>query len=348
MKHPPYRLLADWLASLLGPPSPDTRLTLVDGGAARGLPPHWEGVRPYLRVIGFEPDERSFNKLIRAAAPSFRYLPVALGRTKGVVTFYLTKKRSKSSVFKPDPLFFSKFPGAERLEIVREEEMLLDTLDHQLRAAGASGVDFIKLDIQGGELAALRGGAKTLSGPVFGIEVEVEFTPVYRNQPLFADVDTFLRPYGFELFDLRPYYWKRKIGLDLGNPKGQLIYADALYLRNAGHFAALLGQDADQTSPAAAAVKAIAICLLYGYHDYALEVADQCRAFFDQKEIEALVRSITSSAPAPMTGKWSRLPGSRTLAKILSYTSRLLEKPRSAREWRLVGQLGNINEFNHA
>jgi len=46
---------------------------------------------------------------------------------------------------------------------------------------------------------------------VVGIEVEVEFSELYEKQPLFNDVDNFIRDKGFELFDLRRGYWIRKV-----------------------------------------------------------------------------------------------------------------------------------------
>ena len=37
---------------------------------------------------------------------------------------------------------------------------------------------------------------------VLAVDVEVEFSPMYEDQPLFAEVDKFLR-----LFDLQPSIW---------------------------------------------------------------------------------------------------------------------------------------------
>ena len=66
---------------------------------------------------------------------------------------------------------------------------------------------------------------------MFALEIEVAFAGLYKGQPLFADVDLFLRPFGFDLIDLRPVSWKRSVGATVGNSKGQLMYADALYFR---------------------------------------------------------------------------------------------------------------------
>jgi Methyltransferase FkbM domain len=64
-----------------------------------------------------------------------------------------------------------------------------------------SRIDFIKLDTQGSELEILQGGVRALAG-VRCVEVEVEFNPIYRGQPLFYEVDAFMRGQGFVLWKL--------------------------------------------------------------------------------------------------------------------------------------------------
>ena len=66
--------------------------------------------------------------------------------------------------------------------------------------------DFVKLDTQGTELYILEGMQHTLKRAIFGVEVEVEFIEMYKNQPLFNEVDIFMRKLGFHLFDLKKYF----------------------------------------------------------------------------------------------------------------------------------------------
>src|SRR5207249_2189584 len=63
--------------------------------------------------------------------------------------------------------------------------------------------EFIKLDTQGSELDILRTVDDSQWPDVLAVEVEVEFAELYTNQPLFFDVDGFLRSKGMVLFDLR-------------------------------------------------------------------------------------------------------------------------------------------------
>ena len=62
-------------------------------------------------------------------------------------------------------------------------------------------VDYLKLDVQGGELDALRAATRVL-GDVLAVHVEVEFIPIYLSQPPFDDVFRFIVAAGFDLFDL--------------------------------------------------------------------------------------------------------------------------------------------------
>jgi hypothetical protein len=65
------------------------------------------------------------------------------------------------------------------------------------------------------------------------VQAEVEFSHLYKNQPLFADVDIYLREQGFTLFDLNNAYRLRS-----GSPirstvrAGQLLWGDAFYFRD--------------------------------------------------------------------------------------------------------------------
>lgn len=61
-----------------------------------------------------------------------------------------------------------------------------------------------------------------------GIESEVEFLELYEGQPLFGDVCKFMINNGFEFYDfvVEYRYGRREL-----NRKGQLAFADALFLR---------------------------------------------------------------------------------------------------------------------
>jgi len=62
-------------------------------------------------------------------------------------------------------------------------------------------LDFIKLDTQGSELDILKGSDKILRSPLIGLEIEMEFISLYKDQPLFGDVVNFLGSKNFQFID---------------------------------------------------------------------------------------------------------------------------------------------------
>lgn len=266
-------------------------LVLVDVGASGGLQQHWRAAKKHLKVIGFEPDEREFVNLERADS-NVTYLKTALYKEKTYLNFYLTKKQQVSSIFKPNKELIDKFPEKDRFDIVSTSKIKVDTLDEQLKIHNISGVDFIKIDTQGSELYILQGAIDTIRDYVFGIEVEVEFVELYKNQPLFSDVDSFIRKQGFQLFDIQCAYWKRTIGKDYGKKKGQLVFGNTLYLRIPEKFNKAIDKIEDSIAQKTKVLKAISICFLYGYFDYALEVLDAASDLFDKSECQMVEESI--------------------------------------------------------
>ena len=104
-----------------------------------------------------------------------------------------------------------------------------------------------------------------------GVEVEVEFVELYRGQPLFGQVDEFLRSCGFSLFDLSRSWWKRRVADCTPNARGQLIHADALYLRDYVAESDAL-QRSDLAQRGNRMIKAIAISIVYDKLDFAMEL----------------------------------------------------------------------------
>jgi FkbM family methyltransferase len=287
-------------------------IVLADVGARGGLKQNWLATRRHLRLWGFEPDKEEFSRLeqrTRAEGLADVYFNVALHNRLGPVSVYVARDRGLSSIFEPNRPFLDLFPDAGRFDTVSRLEVQADTLDGLMARRNLTDLDFIKADTQGSELFVLQGAAEALAASVVGVEVEVEFAPIYKGQPLFADLDSFMRGLGYSLFDLRPCYWKRADGRDLGGPYGQIVWADALYLKSVGALgeaAAKLDQDARKGK----ILKALAISLLYGYADYALEIAGRTGDLWSPDERAAIdhrLRARTGAREArPSLPSWRR------------------------------------------
>ena len=198
-----------------------SKLNYLDVGAANFvLPQEWTYFENKLQPILFEPDIRSFEKLDKEKLIVHN---IALGKKRESKLLNLTRKPACSSIFLPNFKFLNSFPDSERWDVLDKviiEVIPLDELN--------INAHFIKIDTQGSELEILKGAKQTLQS-VLGLEIEVSFLEIYKNQPLFEDLRNFLYNHGFEFYDfVNLYRYNRK---EL-NRTGQLAFADALFLRN--------------------------------------------------------------------------------------------------------------------
>ncbi|HJX13200.1 MAG TPA: FkbM family methyltransferase [Dehalococcoidales bacterium] len=254
----------------------DRPMVIVDIGARRGFEPHWSVYGDQARLIGFEADAEECHRLNREAAGSGRrYFPVALHRDRGKRPFYITAQPSSSGFYPANMKFASRLPDEVNLTIVRTIE--LDTVDLDSFAAENSigAIDFIKLDTEGCELDILRGAGESLR-TTLGLSIEVEFLPLHEGQPLFSDVDAFLRPLGFMLYDLAGYRHSRKaLPVPTASPapgpvaRGQVVWGQALYLRD---FLAEVEAGAGERWDDIRVLKLASLMELFGLPDCAIEV----------------------------------------------------------------------------
>ena len=207
----------------------DSRLIYVDCGARKGkLPRPFRGLKD-AHYVGIEADAGECRRLNAEARPRHRYLQAVLGRAAETRTFRMTRSPACASLLEPDHAFLAQFREiAGGFAVERETAVETISLDACLEANDVPRADFIELDVQGSELEVLTGAARTLAGTL-GVQAEVEFAPMYVGQPLFADIDTFLRARGFQLFDLSRYHVRRS---SAAATRGQLLWGHALYLRD--------------------------------------------------------------------------------------------------------------------
>ena len=79
------------------------------------------------------------------------------------------------------------------------------TLDQFCAEHEIKHINVLKLDIQGGELLALRGAQRMLAaGAIDLIYSEVSFSPIYDGQAFFHDLAPLLLGYGYPLYNLFP------------------------------------------------------------------------------------------------------------------------------------------------
>lgn len=268
-------------------------LTLIDIGARWGLEENWQSAKRYLKAIGFEPDKQEFNNLIRTSNSQVTaYFNTALYEKKATVDFFIMRDRALSSILKPNREFLDNYPDSARYDILQTTQIEVDTLDNVLNSGANTDADFIKLDSQGSELSILKGASNILDSVITGLQIEVEFAPLYQGQPLFSEIDEFVRKFGFQLFDFRPFFWKTSRGMQYGKPRGQIVSADALYLLDTGKFLAVLDPIKDNFLKKSKVLRFISVCLIYGYLDYALKVFESSGDIFSKEEAAIFKKKI--------------------------------------------------------
>lgn len=224
-----------------------------------------------MKFIGFEPDPEEHARLSSQPRAGFTYFPAAVGGRDERRTLYITRNPAGSSLLRPNQPLCSRFLDCgPALDVVREVPVDVVSLDSFLPKSGVPRIDFLDLDAQGSELEILEGARNFLQAEIVGVKCEVEFSELYQDQPLFADLDAYLRSFGFMLFDLARTRYRRANFPPRALTRGQLLWGDAIYLR-----------DYEWLSARSSKLALVRLCLLAAhlqFHDYALEVLDSLLA----------------------------------------------------------------------
>lgn len=288
---------------LLLPGQPAEPFIYVDCGARGERTKPLVEAMPGALYLGFEPDREECARLLKHAdGTRYKFFPVALGAKAEHRTLYLTRNPVCASLFAPDHELLGQFMELRSFfDVLAVQPVETVALDTFLPEQGISRVDFIELDTQGAELDILRGAENLLSSSVLGLQVEVEFTAMYQNQPLFADVDSYLRQFGFALFDLSRYRLRRKSSPPDVETRGQLMWGHAFYLRDYR----------DLASQPERINRLAALASSFGFHDYALEIAEFVVSGLNREQQEAVLNAVSryrsSLRNTPLRTAWLNL-----------------------------------------
>jgi len=276
----------------------ERRFAVVDVGARFGGADYWNVFGDQLDLIGFEPDEDECRRL--NALPdnrTRRYFPFALHRDEGRRTFYVAHSVGSSGFYKRDMVFWSRLSCRRNVEV--ERTVLLDAIDFDQFAStnDLDHVDFMKIDVEGAELDVLKGGINFLrKGTVLGVAAEVTFVDSGPELAL-PSIDSLLRGLGFRLFDLEVSRFTRTALASpeeyeyVGAPskRGQIIGADALYLRDAVPELGTVGGDSAWTD--VSILKLACLFELFGLPDCAIELLREARSrqYLANENVDSLV-----------------------------------------------------------
>ena len=253
------------------------RLThVVDIGAnpIEGAPPYKHLLDNRLcRVTGFEPQESALAQLNQKKSANETYLPYAVGDGRDHTLNHCAYS-GWTSTFLPSAAaldVFSFFKNNAR--VVSQTPLKTQRLDD---ISEINDIDFIKIDIQGGELSVFKHGKEKLKN-VVAIQTELQFVNLYEGQPSFGEVDQELRSQGFiphafaalKKWPISPL----QIGEDPTRPLNQLLEADLVYVRDFVHPDTISSEQLKQ------------LCLIAHSCYKSFDLSGRCIALLEQRKV---------------------------------------------------------------
>ena len=172
--------------------------TAIDIGASTG---QWYGkfstIYPDTRVLSVEGNPACKDELIKINP---NCLIQVLGKQEGEKIFYVNKDKNEkvgASLYKENTEYY-KDCDKFQLPVVT-----LDSLNQQF--------DFIKMDIQGGELDVIKGGLKTILDSSI-IQLELSILNFNLGAPLASEIISYLYNIDFSFFDIASHaYWDHRL-----------------------------------------------------------------------------------------------------------------------------------------
>src|ERR1700733_1933068 len=188
--------------------------TIFDVGANVGQSAKtYRRLYPHADIWSFEPFPATYKTLCRSLNDE-RFHPTALALSDRISKTELNVGAASIT----HSLLRRETDTGETIEVQT------DTIDHFCWTHGISTIDILKVDVEGAEERVFKGARERFSrGAVKSVFVEVYFRPVYERMPLFWDLDTQLKRFGFGLCGLYSLSSSRDGFLNFGN---------ALYMRH--------------------------------------------------------------------------------------------------------------------
>ncbi len=189
---------------------------------------------PGSSIIAFELDRQLCAELNRKANRGIRFYPAALGRAEETRPLYQTAHPMCTSLYRPNEALLGRYFNLDVAMLKSVGSTQTVSLDRFAADNAVTGVDFIKIDVQGAELDVFTGGVATLRDVVC-IVSEVEFVPLYLDQPLFGDVSRFLSGHGLmfhKFLGMAGRALKPTLMNDDPNFAVQHMWSDAVFIRD--------------------------------------------------------------------------------------------------------------------
>lgn len=154
---------------------------------------------PRAIIYAFEPFPSSLNiyKTHTHGDKLIKTYKLALTDTVGEKTLYTNDCHYTNSLLPVD----ATHTGTENYNPTEQIKVPTSTIDFICDKECVDHINILKMDIQGGELLALKGSQNALrSKKIDLIFTEVAYETTYIEQPVFADLENYLKPFGYVLY----------------------------------------------------------------------------------------------------------------------------------------------------
>lgn len=172
------------------------------------------------RIVSVEPASESFESLARRADddPAWDVHHAAAGDHDHRAAFNIASNATSSSLLGVTTRFSEEHPN---VLVSGQEEVDVWRLDRFVSELGADDHVWVKLDVEGNELAAVAGAQELLRRSQV-VEVELATERLYADEPLFYEVAPALYDLGFVLIAVASAYT---------GPSGRTMRFDGLFAR---------------------------------------------------------------------------------------------------------------------
>ncbi|MCH9770314.1 MAG: FkbM family methyltransferase, partial [Gammaproteobacteria bacterium] len=196
-------------------------------------------------LVFYDADENCIEQIRKSEKSDFGKVtvcPYCIGKQTQSAAFNINFHPTTSSLYDFNPAFkdyttiansfYGGYQFGEACQTIKKVKLDLLSLEEALSKSQITTMDFLSLDIQGAEYDVLSGSRKLIQENCVGIQLEVEFVELYKNQKLFPEINQLLDNMGFELIDLNSFGRASPSPVTIGfRGLEQLLYAEAIYVK---------------------------------------------------------------------------------------------------------------------